>query len=213
MLELKRYFAERVMQPFHAGVFPTTRAMGEFKERDFVNSYMWVKGRIVDDVELLLGQWRQERNENRIALPVCLMGVRNDFTSSEANYARPMATPSLIQVEEGGAYKELQVSRLDRTVQIVFVGATEAVTRSLAMQFCLYISRPMNRRFNADYDTGDGKMDGFPCVLEDNSLMPEPVEIDQKNISIHKIDIRIHESVPFFGEEIGVVSEVSINES
>lgn len=211
MQEFRRYFSERYMQPFYADfLIGNTKAVEEFKERGYPESFAWSKGRLIDDAEAILNEYRESDLGNRqTKLPICVMSASRNVVPSGLDYGRSTPHKQLLKIKESETQVEARLTILDRPIQIAFFAAKEADARSLAMQFCLYVSELRNRRFYSDYTMPDGSIAQFPCVLEDNRVIPENVPTDQKNLCISTITLTFKESAPFVAENTeGLVEEV-----
>jgi len=191
----QQYFTERFMQPFYASLYPNTKALTDFKARGFQHCFMWASSRMVDDIEGILAQWRAEKHQGRSDLPICLMAIRRDSMPVTASFAKQVNQPVAVAFPDDAVdtLHGMRMAIMDRTVQVAFVGATHSDSDSLAVQFQLFAAG--NRRFYTSHEL-NGESYTFPCVLETNELMPESVDSGQKNISIHKVDLLVHESIP-----------------
>lgn len=198
------------MGSFYAGLVGTTPALQEFAARGLAKSIVRVPGRMVDDVQTQLEEWRKNDNEKSNAtpagkpsltsrLPVILLGVAKDFTPVMADWG--VAVGTAINVVNPADPQErmykLRVSVNEYRAQAVIIAPEAATAHDLAMQFHLHANGAAGRRFK-HYHEHDGQSHAFDAVLEQIDLGAMDAKPEQKNLTILIVDMNIRAAIPIF---------------
>ncbi len=198
------------MGQFYESLVADTPAMQEFIARGLSKSIVWVPGRMVDDVEAMLAEWRKNDNDKSSSkpggapglssmLPVVMVGMSKDFTPAMADFgpavgtAIDVANPS----DPHGRAFRLRLSVNEYRAQVVIVAPEPHTAHSIAMQFHLWANGAGGRRFKHWHEHAGVRHD-FPAVLEEIDLGAVDGKSDQKNLTILLVDLNIRATVPMF---------------
>jgi hypothetical protein len=157
------------MVGYHGSLVADTPAMEEYIAREVAKSIVWVPGRMIDDVEHMIAEWR--KNENNVVFP-------GD--------------------ELGRVYRVATVCN-EYKAQIVFIGPEQASAHSLLLQFNAWTTQgPTGRRFYTEYEFS-GFKSKWPAVMEniDYGGVSSPPG-DQTNLTVLVTDMTIRATVPLF---------------
>lgn len=198
------------MGQFYAQLVPDTPAMEEYVERGLAKAIAWVPGRMVDDVQAMLEEWRKNDNDKTSAspggspglsskLPVMLVGMAKDFTPAMPDFGVAIGGGIDVLMPDDPDMRtfKLRLSVNEYRAQVVIMAPEAATAHSLAMQFHVWANGPSGRRFKHWHEFGGVRHD-FPALLEQIDLGAVDAKSDQKNLTILIIDLNIRASVPLF---------------
>ena len=202
--EFEIAFASKYLQGYYNRLIPHTKGTTDFKNRGFKHAFAYAQGRLVDDAEAMLSEYRKNDNDTprRAPLPMILVGVGRDYTPTTGDYSRirgDIQTIKLPHEKDDNKLREMTVEVGERKVQVVFIASNEPTARDLSMQFCLWCAAFKNRRFYADYDI-HGHSYPFSCVLEDPNIFASNVDTEQKNLVMQTVDLTFRETIPFVSD-------------
>lgn len=191
------------MEGYYGSLYADTQSMEEYTARGLATSIAWVPGRMVDDVEHMLSEWR--KNENTPGpglssmLPVVFIALAKDFQPVLPEYGVAVARTDFAFPDDPQArnYK-VTTSTNDYRAQVVFVAAEQASAHSLALQFHLWASQgPTGRRFGCEYEFA-GYKSQWPAVLETIDMGAVSSGVEQTNLTILVADLNVRSTVPIF---------------
>jgi hypothetical protein len=204
------------MGRFYASLVADTPAMTEYIARGLKNAIVWVPGRMIDQVELMVVEWRKNDNTGKpglsSTLPVTFVAMAKDFTPVLPEYSIAIGTPIDVSFPDDPlqrAYKA-RSSANEYRAQVVFAAPEVHTAHSLAMQFNLWANGyDGGRHFKARYPFA-GIDHEFPAVLEavDMGAVNTPTGQD-KNLTILVADLTIRATVPLFQGPFDVIREVN----
>lgn len=198
------------MRQFYAQLVADTPAMEEYIARGLSKSIVWVPGRMVDDVQAMLDEWRKNDNEKTSAtpngapglssfLPVMMVGLSKDFTPAMADFGP--AIGSAIDVrnpgDPSGRMYKVRLSVNEYRAQVVIVAPEVHTAHSLAMQFSLYANGEGGRRFKHWHEFA-GILHDFPAVLDQIDLGAMDAKSGQNNLTVLLVDLNIRATIPLF---------------
>ena len=202
MNQLKYGYA-RWLSEFHRYFVSTTKATKEWSERPLETAMVMVPGRMVDAAEDMLASWRKNDNDGQYGvssyLPVVLTALSKDYMPIDGNISRQIARDVFVSLPndvKGRIFKLRQVQG-ERRAQLLFVAAEEASARSMAMQFCQWVTDHEWRKFTVPY-TFAGLVNEWPVMLETTDVMASAVDFGQKNITGMTVDLNLRETIPLF---------------
>lgn len=188
---------------FFNALVPDTPSMEEYCARDVKKAIVWAPGRIIDQVELMMSEWRKNDNTGKPGLssmlPVVFVAVAKDFTPVLPEFSIAVGTAVDISFPDDPlqrAYKA-RSSANEYRAQIVIAAAEKRTAHSIAMQFNLWCNGEGGRRFMHTHEFA-GLSHEFPAVLEQIDFGAVNTGVDQKNLTILVGDITIRATVPLF---------------
>lgn len=188
---------------FYASLYADTQSMVEYAARGLSKSIVWVPGRMVDDVEHMIAEWR--KNENNPGpglssmLPVIFVALAKDFqpVMPEMGVATTRTDFAFPDDPLGRSYKVL-TSTNDYRAQIAIVAPEGATAHSLAMQLHVWASQgPTGRRFTCNFEFA-GFTTPWPAMLETIDIAAVSAPVEQKNLTILVADLTIRATIPIF---------------
>jgi hypothetical protein len=188
---------------FHGALTADTQAMQEFAARDVAKSIVWVPGRMIDDVEKMIAEWRKNQNNAgpglSSMLPVVFLGLDKNYMPVLPEFS--VATPTIDLVfpddELGRVYRCATLCN-EYKAQVVFVSPEAGTAHSLLLQFNAWTTQgPTGRRFATEYEFA-GFKSKWPAVLEAIDIGGVATPVDQTNLTIHVADLTIRATVPLF---------------
>lgn len=201
MKEIKEGFA-RYVSEYVRSLAATTPAMVEYLKRDMSAAVLFVPARMIDSANEMLASYRRMTPEdsvpgNSAKLPVILVAMGKDYSPVRGDISRQLPHPvwvTLPQDDQGRVFKMRQ-SQGDRRAQLLFVASDEPTARSLANQFCLWISGA--RRFYSNYQFA-GFEHHWPVMIENPDTMVSNAGGEEKNLTMLVADINLIETIPIF---------------
>lgn len=198
------------MSEFYAQLVADTPAMEEYIARGLAKSIVWVPGRMVDDVQAMLDEWRKNDNDKATStpsgtpglssfLPVMLVGMAKDFSPALIDFGASVGTAIDVASPDDpyGRTFKLRLSVNEYRAQVVIIAPEAHTAHSIAMQFHLWANGPGGRRFKHWHEHA-GQRHDFPAVLEEIDLGAVDGKAEQKNLTILLVDMSIRASIPLF---------------
>jgi hypothetical protein len=191
------------MAGYHASIVPGTQSMQEFASRPLAQSIAWVPGRIVEDVEAIIAEWRKNDNTGEPGLssllPVVLIGLSKDFLPVLPEFGIAVAETHFAFPDDElqRAYKVSTVTNEYRG-QLVFIAAEVATAHSLMLNFNRWTTRgPLGRRFKCEYEFAGFKTQ-WPAVFEAIDYGAVDAKTEQTNLTVLVADFTLRATVPTF---------------
>ena len=207
MKEFEKAFGDYI-KGFKDQFVPHTRACLDFKQRELKDSAVYAQGRLVDDAEGMIAEWRKnDNNEKSTKLPIMIVGMGRDYTPSTGDYARIRGDAITVQLPHSDKFHEMRAMVADRKVQVLVVASNEPTARNISAQFALWVSAFENRRIYPKYEL-DGVFYKFPAVIEDPNVMVSNVDSGQKNLVMMTIDLNFREQFPLVYAESEKIKEI-----
>lgn len=198
------------MGQFYAQLVADTPAMEEYVVRGLFKSIVWVPGRMVDDVQGMLDEWRKNDNHRdggrptgapglSSFLPVMLVGMAKDFSPSPPDWGVPVGGAIEIgsPADPHARMYKLRTMTSDYRAQVVIIAPEAHTAHSLALQFNLWANSAGGRRFKHWHEHA-GIQHDFPAMLDEIDLGAVDAKVEQKNLTILLIDLNIRATIPVF---------------
>ncbi len=191
----------RYLERFHAEVIGDTQFVTEFAARDFSRAAVWAPGRMIDQVEEMLGAWRKNDTSKTAKatpfLPIMIAAMSKDYMPVTADYSRSIADPVYVTLPGDAKNRvfKMRVVVSEVRAQIAIAGPDEATCKSIALQLQLFASRTMNRRFHSTYRLV-GMNELWPVSLENPDITSVNMANDVKNLTVLAADFTMRATVP-----------------
>ncbi|WP_321946592.1 hypothetical protein [Paraburkholderia sp. J10-1] len=193
----------RYLASYYETIFADTPGVEEFVRRGLERAIVWAPGRMIDQCELMLEQWRKVAAEDGPGLssflPVIIVSIAKDFTPVPPDWGLSVGTPVDVVVD-GDKYGRMYKARMSYNEyrgQAVIFAAEGQTAHSLAMQLHLYANGPHGRRFKHMHEVA-GTTAEFPAVLEQIDLAGGLNPLEQRNITGLVFDLMIRAAMPIF---------------
>lgn len=202
MNQLKYGYA-RWLNEFHRYFVPTTAATREWAARPLKTAMALAPGRMVDAAEDMMASWRKNDNTGKEGisshLPIVITALAKDYVPTGGEFSRQLAREVDFTIPEDPKMRNFKLRQIqgDRRVQLLFVAPEEASARSMALQFCQWVTDHEWRRFTVPYEFA-GFVHEWPVMLETPDVMPQSIDLGQKNITALVVDINLRETIPVF---------------
>ena len=193
----------RWLNEFHRYFVPTTKATEEWAKRPLETAMVMVPDRMIDAADEMLAAWRKNDNTGEYGisshLPVVLTALGKDYMPIDGNVSRQIARDIFVTIPQDPKERIFKFRQIqgERRAQLLFVAPEEASARSMAMQFCQWITDHEWRRFNVPY-TFAGFVHEWPVMLETPDVMASAVDFGQKNLTGITVDLNLRETIPLF---------------
>lgn len=193
----------RWLSEFHRYFVPTTKATEEWAKRPLETAMVMVPDRMVDAADEMLAAWRKNDNTGKHGisshLPVVLTALAKDYMPIDGNVSRQIARDLFVTIPQDPKERIFKLRQIqgERRAQLLFVAAEESSARSMAMQFCQWVTDHEWRRFNVPYEFA-GFVHEWPVMLETPDVMASAVDFGQKNLTGLTVDLNLRETIPLF---------------
>lgn len=202
----------QLLADFRAWLKPESELVYNWKIAPFAQSIRAAKSTLVDDVEALIGEYRQNKNADVVGtaarIPVLLTAVAQIEMPPDASMilGKPYFIPVVHPNDPDERIVQMRVVPRATRAQLVFLSTNTHDISSIADQFCAYMTDDDKRRFKVHYDIGGGLVDAWDVTVMDNSLSPSQGYTDEKNLRIVTVDVTMVGFVPqFVGLGVGSV--------
>jgi hypothetical protein len=193
----------RFMAAFYAQLVADTPAMTEYVARGLSKSIVWAPGRMIDQVEDMLAEWR--KNDNKGApgtssyLPVIICAMSKDFEPSPPDWGIAVGT-EIDVVSPADTEERMYKARLslgDYRTQLAIIAPEAHTAHSLALQFNLFTNGPNRRRFKTIHMFA-GLPHEFNASLEAIDIGSMGAQLQQDNLTALVADINVRAVIPLF---------------
>lgn len=198
---------------FRAWLKPESELVYNWKIAPFGQSVKAAKSTLVDDVEALIAEYRQNQNSDTVGttsrIPVLLTAVAQVEMPPDAStlLGKPYFIPVIHPADPDQRIVQMRVVPRATRAQLVFLSTNTHDISSVADQFCAYMTDDDKRRFKVNYDLGGGFVDPWDVTVMDNALSPGQGYTDEKNLRIVTVDVTMVGFVPqFVGLGVGSVA-------
>lgn len=190
------------LQRFHAQIVADTPAVSEFAGREFSRAAAWAPGRMIDQVESMIGEWRKNDTSGTARgtpmLPVLLCAAARDFTPVMPDYSAQQADPTWVVLPNDPKERlfQLQALVVERRIQVCIIAADQPTCMSLAMQLALYVRRSEGDRVPVRYNLA-GMVETWVAQIAERNLMPSIMSPEQMdNLTVIACDFTLRAPVP-----------------
>lgn len=175
--------------------------IAKFKERPPEKRMAVVVGRLVDNVDSMLGKWRSK--EVRAPLPVILIGFAKGYESTDLSRGKSISEKKHMVKDSDGHYFYLRLDKHDLRMQAVVIAQDEETAFSLSSQFKLFCNRFENEKVKV-FSKYNDKAYAFPMHLSDSNIYGADQQIEnQDNLTVTVFDLTFHCNTPYFlGDEV-----------
>lgn len=184
---------KQVLTDFKKWMFADTKPLQDFKNRP--RSIKAVSGKMVDDTESIIKQWRTKSDE--VNLPVMLCAVAKVAMPPEVGQIRgiPYFKQGIIPTDPQLRHIKFRAMPTALRVQFVFLSPDQDSVGSLLNQFSLYMQDEFKRRFQVRYRLAPKVYTEWPMTIFDNSLYPDTSSF-QDNLEAGIMDFTIAGLIP-----------------
>jgi hypothetical protein len=194
------------MRRFYAQLVADTPSMQEYVTRGLSKAMVWVPGRMIDQIEDMLKEYRKNENDAgpglSSRLPIAFVAMAKDFMPAPPEWG--IAVGSRVWVTnpddpEQRAFK-VRTSFNEYRAQVVIAAAEKHTAHSLAMQFNLFANGDDDgggRRFTFDVPFA-GMTHQFQAALEQIDLGAVSMPVEVKDLTICTVDLNVRAHVPLF---------------
>lgn len=198
-----KYGYARWLNNFHQYFIPTTKATTEWSSRSLETAIVMAPDRMVDAADDMMKIYRKNDNSGHIgissSLPVVITALSKDYMPIGGEISRQIAKEIDVVFPQDSKERVFKIRQIkgERRAQLLFVASEDASARSMAMQFCQWLSDFENRRFTVPYHFA-GIVHEWPVMLETTDVMASPVDFGQKNVTGLIVDVNLRETIPIF---------------
>ena len=193
----------QVLADFRAWIQPETPQTLAWKQRAFKGAVFGCKSRLVDDVEGMISEWRKNASADvdegaSAFLPVLLTAVAGASQPPDVSQLRGVPYFVDAVVGEGDQRQLIQLRTIPKAVraQIVYISTNPHDAASISDQFCAYMTDDARRKFPVTYQFGENITEQWDMTVMDNSLYPDVVNSEAKNLTIITVDVTMVGLVP-----------------
>lgn len=192
-----KYAFGRYLERYHQFLAPTTQAASEWMQRQYSKSVVVAQGRMIDDAESLLAEYRKTGNP---ALPIIIVCFDKEPLDIQGNFSRQVADAQWVQLpmDDKGRFFRMRQIQQERRVQLAFVAADEPTAHCIAVQFArTFIEQTGNDRMQAKYRLLGQELD-FPIMIMRDNVELSNAAPEEKNLTILTLDLQLRETIPVF---------------
>lgn len=180
-----------------------TREFAHWKSRPIKEAIHACAGRMIDDAEAMLDQYR--RNDNvkdtpgsTAILPVMLTAFEPMASIPDASSVRGVPYWLNIQVPTDPDLTTARMRTIPTAIraQVAFFTPTPHTAFSMASQFAAFLTDEYDRQLPLKVDLGGGITDTWQLTVLDNTLFPSRVPTEAKNLTIVTVDVTLAGLVP-----------------
>lgn len=193
----------QVLADFRAWVQPETPQALAWKQRAYSGAIFGCKSKLVDDVEGMIGEWRKYADAHPQAgesafLPVLLTAVAASTQPPDVGQIRGIPYFVDAVIGEGEQSQLIGLRTVPKAIrtQIVYLTTNPHDASSISDQFCAYVTDDARRKFLVTYQFGQNITEQWDMTILENSLFPDVVPSDAKNLTIITVDVTMMGLVP-----------------
>lgn len=184
---------KNVLTDFKNWMVADTKPLYDWKHRP--KSIKGVSGKMVDDTESIIKQWRTKSDD--VHIPVMLCAVGKVAMPPEVGQVRgiPYFQKAIIPTDPLHRHIKFRAMPTALRVQFVFLSPDQDSVGSLLNQFSLYMQDEFKRRFQVRYRLAPNVYTEWAMTIFDNSLFPDTSSF-QDNLEAGIMDFTIAGLVP-----------------
>ncbi|WP_417212092.1 hypothetical protein [Acinetobacter venetianus] len=188
-----RAVCSEVLTDFKKWMVADTKPLQDWKSRP--KSIKKVSGRLVDDFEDFIKQWRTKSQDN--LLPVMICAVATVAMPPDVGQIRgiPNFRLGIIPTDPQQRHIKFRAMPQALRVQFAFLSPDQDSVSSLLNQFSFYMQDDFKRRFKVKYKLAPDVESEWDMTVFDNSLFPDTNRI-QDNLEVGIMDFTIAGLVP-----------------
>ena len=202
-LELFQQSWGRLLADFRQWIMADTADLRHWQSRALPEAIRACPGRMIDDAEGMLAEWRQNQNVagkpgSTALLPVMLTAFEPVASVPDVSSIRGVADWIEVQIPSDTQGRTVQMRTIPTAIraQIAIFTATPHSAFTVASQFCAYLTSEKKRQLPMRVHFGAGLHDDWQLTVLDNSLIPSRIQSDAKNLSIVAVDVVLNGLVP-----------------
>lgn len=181
----------KLLFDFRAWMIPETKQLAIWKAYPKEKAIRACRSRLVDDAEAMLAEWRKSKSEEvdvgeTATLPVLLTAVAP--IQAPPDIAQVKSTSAFVDVAINDQIVKLRTIRSAIRAQVVFFATNLHDTKCFIDQLMAYLDDDLKRRFVVDYKINGQAVSGYTMTVLENSLFPDNITSEAKNIDIVSID-------------------------
>lgn len=196
---------QHIFVDFKDWLMADTKPLQVWKNRK--GSIKACSGRLIDDVEAMLKQFRTKSQDN--LLPVMLVAIAKIATPPDTSLLRaiPFMQDGMIESDAQKRHIKFRAIPMAYRVQLAFVSPDSDSSSSLLAQFSAYMQDDFKRRFEVEYHLAQDVQTSWAMTVFDNSLYPDRAMVEQENLEIGLVDFTIGGYIP---QVVGLHSQDSV---
>lgn len=181
----------RLLIDFRAWLIPETSKLEKWKSYPIEKAIRACRARLVDDAEAMLAEWRKATSEEvdigeTATLPILLTALAPIQTPPDVNQVK--STSAFVEVAINNQVVRLRTIRTAIRCQTVFFSTNVHDTKAFIDQFQAYLDDDIKRRIDVAYKINQQAIPSFKMTVLENSLFPDNIISEAKNIDIVSID-------------------------
>lgn len=185
---------QHIFVDFKNWLMADTKPLQQWKNRK--GSIKACSGRLIDDTEAMLKQFRTKSDENII--PVMLVAIAKITTPPDPSLLRaiPYMRDGVVESDDKLRHIKFRAIPMSYRVQLAFVSPDSDSSSSLMAQFNAYMQDDFKRRFEVEYYLAKDLKTKWVMTVFDNSLYPDRAFVEQDNLEIGLVDFTIGGYIP-----------------
>lgn len=184
---------------FRAWYMPETQQTAEWKQRVVGHAIKSCPGRMMDDTEAMLAEYRKAQNAAVAGGATAFMPIMLTATAvvdQPPNVSQLPNVAYFVDVMISGKPAKMRLVPKTVRAQIAFFATNPHDAKSICDQVCAYATIEEKRRIGVQFDFGDGIKRPSPFTILENELFPTPVPSEAINLSIFTVDAQLVGYVP-----------------
>lgn len=183
---------------------PMTAAGADWQARPIERAMALVPGRMIDDVEGMLGAWRRNQNDPARAgtsafLPVVLAAVAKEIQPMADDAGRQMTRPIPMIFPEDPLARWFRIKTIRQTkrAQVVIIAADKETANDIAAQFLARFHDTEGTFFQYPVTFGGFSTSWSVRVVVDDAMAMDDMP-EQNSLTILHIDMKLEATIPLF---------------
>lgn len=183
----------QVLTDFKKWMVADTKPLYDWKHR--AKAIKGVSGKMVDDTESIIKQWRTKTNDQMLPVMLCAVGKVAMPPDVGQIRAIPYFRKAIIPSDPEKRHVNFRAMPTALRVQFVFLSPDQDSVGSLLNQFSMYMQDDFKRRFKVKYRLAPNVYTEWAMTIFDNSLYPDTSSF-QDNLEAGIMDFTISGLVP-----------------
>ena len=184
---------------FRSWVMPETEHAHAWKMRPFHQAIAGAKSTVVDDAESILIEWRKNQNADvekgsSAFIPVMITAIAP--IQMPPDVSQVVGVPYWIDGAVGDKFVRFRTIKTAIRAQTVYFSTNPHDAKSISDQFCAYFDDDFKRRFPVEFLIGTTEKTSSDFTILDNSILPDSIPLDAKNIYVVSMDVTMVGVIP-----------------
>lgn len=190
------------LKDFRDWLLADTADLQHWKSRPLKAAIAACPGRMIDDAEAMLAEWRKNQNASVIGstafMPVMLTAFDAVPSAPDVSSMRglPDWMPVILPQDPLKRLVRMRTIPLAIRAQIAIFTDNPHSALMLASQFCAYLTSETKRVLTLTLTLGEDITDDSDLVVLDNSLYASKVSTEAKNLTIYTVDVTLSGVIP-----------------